>query len=61
VFWFGDVNWSMKMCSGLGMWTGVSRCVLVWGCKLEYEDVFWFGDVNWSMKMCSGLGMWTGV
>jgi hypothetical protein len=49
VFWFGDVDWSVKVCSGVGE------------CELECEGVFWFGDVDWSVKVCSGLGMCTGV
>jgi hypothetical protein len=45
VFRFGNVDCSVKVCSGVG-----ER-------ELEYEGVFWFGDVYWSAKVCSVLGM----
>jgi len=50
VFWFGDVDWSMKVCSGVG------ECELV-----SSKCIFVCEGVNYAVKVCagvSGLKLW---
>jgi hypothetical protein len=44
VFWFGDGDWNVKVCSGVG------ECELV-----SSKCVFVCEGVNYAVKVCSGV------